>query len=256
MPSLVEQVIAQTEDYLKTIQKRPIVIGISGPQGSGKTYLVQQLVKYFQQYCNTIGFSVDDLYLTRTELDALEKQPNPLLHSRGLPGTHDVALGTKILSHLTKRQPVEIPVFDKSLFEGKGDRNGFVSIQGPDIIFFEGWFLGFVPTNDLATRFQCPNTYLQKYRLQDLQAINDNLKQYQEWLSFVDAMLIIRTNDLNNILTWRWQQEQDLIQKRGNGMSKDQVQTFVQRFMPLYELYQAQFLPSTIFEIDIKRNVL
>ncbi len=40
--------------------------------------------------------------------------------------------------------PIEVPIFDKSLHNGNGDRVGFEKWEFmPDFVIFEGWFIGF-----------------------------------------------------------------------------------------------------------------
>ena len=41
--------------------------------------------------------SIDDLYLTRAARQALGQSVHPLLETRGVPGTHDVALGLAVI---------------------------------------------------------------------------------------------------------------------------------------------------------------
>lgn len=74
--------------------------------------------------------SLDDLYKTHAELQELKRNypENKLLHGRGQPGTHDVELGARLLEQLRNinesgaTTPVALPVYDKSLFDGQGDR--------------------------------------------------------------------------------------------------------------------------------------
>ena len=75
----------------------PLIIGISGPQGSGKSYLTNQLYNYLQTKYHpnlkTIQFSMDDFYLCKSDQDKLnDSTENPLLKGRGLPGTHELSL--------------------------------------------------------------------------------------------------------------------------------------------------------------------
>lgn len=79
-------------------------IGISAPQGCGKTTLVTELEKLLEHDglpCAAV--SIDDFYLTHCDQAALAHahQDNWLLHGRGHAGTHDLALGTKVLQDLT-----------------------------------------------------------------------------------------------------------------------------------------------------------
>jgi D-glycerate 3-kinase len=109
--------------------------------------------------------SIDDLYLPHPQLVQLaQSQPsNPLWQGRGLPGTHDVELGVKVLTALKNgAQELEIPRFDKSLHDGQGDRlpmdgSGIMINQPPpiDVVILEGWCVGFCPItqNELQNRW-------------------------------------------------------------------------------------------------------
>lgn len=79
-------------------------IGISAPQGCGKTTLVTELEKLLEHeglLCAAV--SIDDFYLTNADQNSLAEahKDNWLLQGRGHAGTHDVALGTKTLQELT-----------------------------------------------------------------------------------------------------------------------------------------------------------
>lgn len=94
-----------------------------------------------------VFLSLDDLYLPHKELSALSQtnSKNAMLSGRGLPGTHDLPLGRQVLQSLReinagKEKVVELPIYDKSQFGGKGDRARETKrVQGPlDLVIFEG----------------------------------------------------------------------------------------------------------------------
>ena len=58
--------------------------------------------------------SLDDLYLGPAARARLAATVDPLLATRGVPGTHDVALGRAVLAKLVARKPVALPRFDKA----------------------------------------------------------------------------------------------------------------------------------------------
>ena len=72
-----------------------------------------------------------------------------MLQYRGNAATHDMALGSDTLSSLTSSSASTVPVprYDKSKFEGRGDRadaSTWPAVELPlDIVLFEGWMLGF-----------------------------------------------------------------------------------------------------------------
>jgi D-glycerate 3-kinase len=70
-------------------------------QGSGKTTLARALATAATaQGITTACLSLDDLYLTRAERLELSAKVHPLLATRGVPGTHDVSLGLRVIDAL------------------------------------------------------------------------------------------------------------------------------------------------------------
>lgn len=116
--------------YLREQHKRggPLVIGVSAPQGCGKTTLVEHLQAALGSAnfrCATL--SLDDLYLTAAEQAKLAQvhASNPLLRYRGNAGTHDLQLADQVLIQLEQAKPgdvVRLPRYDKSVNSGRGDR--------------------------------------------------------------------------------------------------------------------------------------
>ena len=79
---------------------KPVVIGVNGAQGSGKSTLSRILEFILSNPFNktVLHLSIDDLYLSREKREINANKIHPLLRVRGVPGTHDVELGNKILS--------------------------------------------------------------------------------------------------------------------------------------------------------------
>jgi len=113
---------------------------------------------------------------------------------RGEPSTHDLELGLSVFTALKNRQPVKIPAYDKSRFEGQGDRSErstWLEVNKPgeptvDVVVFEGWCVGFRPLKEDeverlwkdAKEGGLGETQLSKHRLSDLLFINEALKGY------------------------------------------------------------------------------
>lgn len=78
----------------------PLIVGINGSQGSGKTTLCRFLEVLLREShgLNAATLSLDDLDLTRSERALLAATVHPLIATRGVPGTHDVALGEAVLA--------------------------------------------------------------------------------------------------------------------------------------------------------------
>jgi D-glycerate 3-kinase len=153
-------------------EARALVVGLSAPQGCGKTTLVNQLKSAFvSQGLTCVTLSLDDFYLTNAEQTALARrfQDNPLLQYRGNAGTHDLDLCIRTLARLLelkRGEQVAVPSYDKALCGGRGDRapvEAWSTVTGKrilgasdvrvlcldntagpvDVLLFEGWMLGF-----------------------------------------------------------------------------------------------------------------
>lgn len=125
-------------------ERRPLVVGINGAQGAGKSTLCRFLEALLEQRgLRAATLSLDDLYLTRAERLALARDEHPLFATRGVPGTHDVALGEAILDALRAGRAIVLPRFDKAADDRAPDGT---TIEGPvDVVLFEGWCVGAVP---------------------------------------------------------------------------------------------------------------
>ncbi|KAG9301164.1 hypothetical protein G9A89_012547 [Geosiphon pyriformis] len=239
------------------LSQKPLIVGVSGPQGCGKTtlcnYVAQTLSTQF--HLNVITFSMDDFYLTYNAQRSLslENPDNKLLEYRGLPGTHDIRLGAKVFEdlfrlHSDQNHSAQIPHYNKSLKNGRGDRSPkfqWTKIQKPvDIIIFEGWSLGFrsLPIVVLETIYknaqQNSSSHLPSHKFEHLVAINRYLAKYEtDWYPFLDTFIHMDPLDINYVYEWRLQQEHTMRAKGLEGMTDEQVKDFVDRYMPAYELY-------------------
>ena len=154
---------SESSDIQRTLGNgftHPLMVGISAPQGCGKTTLVDFMHDLFAlDDLHCVVMSLDDFYLTRKDqLQLAEKFPeNRMLQYRGNAGSHDMPLVLETLDALqNQRLPAAIPRFDKALFDGKGDRSPrdqWSSVTRPvDVVLFEGWMLGFQAVGRPAAR--------------------------------------------------------------------------------------------------------
>ncbi|KAJ2392094.1 hypothetical protein GGI23_005294 [Coemansia sp. RSA 2559] len=271
--------------------KRPLIVGINGAQGSGKTTMVNGLVKHLGAHkVSAIGFSLDDLYLTNRDQRELasKHRDNPLLQFRGQPGTHDIQLGRDtLLSLLNNSGETPIPVYDKSLMSGYGDRvpkSAWPTAKAPvDVVLFEGWCIGFRALTEAefaryiarvrdessennASLFK----HSRKFSDANLHQINENLKQFETQIyPLLDAWVYMRISDFDIVYRWRKDQEDDLAASGRPSLSDQQLEDFVSRFMPGYEMAAEKldrqgFLSSGILptpntlrmHLDLERNVV
>mmetsp|Transcript_6816 Transcript_6816/g.21457 ORF Transcript_6816/g.21457 Transcript_6816/m.21457 type:complete len:632 (-) Transcript_6816:94-1989(-) len=85
----------------RTTRPGPCVVFVSAPQGCGKTTICEAMVELFESEGKTaVALSYDDFYLTHPEQLEVASSGDRLLEFRGSAGTHDVALGTRVLASL------------------------------------------------------------------------------------------------------------------------------------------------------------
>lgn len=243
--------------HLHPKNRRPMVIGLNGPQGCGKSTLTAALVQLFsQENLSAITLSIDDFYFTRKEQIQLAQHfpSNPYLQQRGYPGTHDIPLGKLTLEKLKNRvYPVHIPRYDKSLYEGQGDRlpeSLWNVIHDPlDIVFLEGWMLGFTPVPD--------TTKLNPEFFQ----INNFLKYYSAWTSLLDVFIHLVPLDILFTVDWRIEAEEKMKAQGKSGMTSEVIEKYIQAFLPAYSLYLPQLLAhppvkNPYLKIALRKNRL
>ena len=154
-----------------------------------------------------------------------------LLH-RGYPGTHDVTLGVSVLTALRTLRAgssMRLPGYDRSAFEGTGDRlpeSALREVAGPlDLVVLEGWMLGFTP--------------VESAHLADpaLQAVNELLRSYSAWHALLDGSIWLEPEDHLFVREWRVEVEERAIAAGRAEMSPDRIVAFVEAFIPAYALY-------------------
>jgi D-glycerate 3-kinase len=67
-------------------------------------------------------------------------------------------------------------------------------------------------------------------------------------------LILLTTDDLANVYSWRLDQEHALREKTGSGMSDVDIVEFVRGYMPAYELYleklkRESFVPRMLEEV-------
>lgn len=207
--------------------RRPLMAGLSAPQGAGKSTLGKLLVPLLQaQGVRAVAVSIDDFYLRHEEQRQLAAAHpgNPYLQYRGYPGTHDLALGVRTLEALRAGGEVELPRYDKSAHGGRGDRSPHSErVTGPfGLVLLEGWMLGFSPV---------------PVREPALERINTLLAGYEAWHRLLDVMVCLRAEDPQSVLRWRTEAE-DVARARGRpALEPRAIEDYVRRFLPAYELY-------------------
>jgi D-glycerate 3-kinase len=218
--------------------RRPVMVGLQAPQGSGKTTLVTYLLELMPLFgLRSTTVSIDDFYLSRAGQLALSAAHpgNPYLEHRGYPGTHDIELGARTLSALrglgpgSNRQTVLVPAYDKSAHGGRGDRkqeHEWRRVEGPlDIVILEGWMLGYSPVAETAL----PDEHMA--------APNRALAAYSGWHDQLDAFIVLRALDPQYVLEWRAEAEEAMKARGLPGLDRAAIEDYIRRFLPAYAAY-------------------
>ena len=103
----------------KKTKKNPLIIGLAGGQGSGKTTISSLLTLILKKYfkLNVFKISIDDFYKTRKDRKLLSKTKHSLLMTRGVPGTHDVDLMLNFFKKIKAKnfKRLQVPAFNKAI---------------------------------------------------------------------------------------------------------------------------------------------
>jgi len=240
------------------------IVGIQGGQGTGKTTIVKIMEKRLKrQGFKVQSFSIDDFYKSWKERKALQqKYPvNPFYQiSRGLPGTHRVKFLLETLQRAKAGKDFAIPLFDKSLYDGKGDvLSKTKKVKGrQDFVIIEGWCVG-MPTITSAQLLKiCKKNSIDIKRLdpklQDYKVVLNFVKEYQPIWKLLDYQIMLKADSPEVHKRWRLLQEKRLKEKKGMGMSKQEVHAFVEPFLPFTYVCYDLIKSDVKVLIDEKHN--
>lgn len=232
--NIIEQDI---KDALARSTRQPIVIGLCGAQGSGKSTAAGQVgAALAAEGIRVVVLSLDDFYLTAAERRVLGEEVHPLLHTRGVPGTHDVALATTVLDQLRSGKSVRLPSFRKAQDDRAPSDLWRTAPPGVQIILFEGWCVGARPLSEAALAIPVNALEAEQDRSGSWRRfVNDQLAgPYQSLFARLDRLILLRAPGFEVVRTWRTEQEEDLRRAAGNGtragMSNAEIETFIQHY--------------------------
>ncbi len=208
-----------------------IIVGVSAIQGAGKTTqgeILEILLKHLGYA--SIHLSIDDHYITHKELNGL-RQKDPRYIRRGV--THDIPLAIKNLKDLKSMKDgmeVQIPIYDKGVKGGDGDRVGFKTVnKKPDFIFYDGWMVGAKGVDDESIFEKGLPALDSPEHIQFAKDINKKLDEYTLLWDLVDFMNVLYVPNYQISLKWRDQAE-DVLRVKGEGMSHEQIREFIYYF--------------------------
>jgi D-glycerate 3-kinase len=247
--------------------RRPMLVGINGCQGSGKSTLCAylELLISAKYQSRAVTLSLDDFYLNRSQRLALGQVAHPLLATRGVPGTHDMDLLREALDALLdpgREATVAVPRFDKAT----DSRMAEPALQAavPDIVLLEGWCLGALPqaVEELAepvNRLEADEDSEGTWRnFVNAALARDFLPLYAR----IDQWVMLQAPSFECVFEWRREQEMKLARARGARrgsavMDDHQLARFIQHYERLTRACLER-LPAQVdhlYQLDDQRHV-
>lgn len=246
---------------------RPLMVGVNGAQGSGKSTFCALLAPLLERVhgLTVATVSIDDVYLTRANRMQLAETIHPLCAFRGVPGTHDLHLAHAVFDELAATQSgatASIPRFDKAIDDRLPETQWESCTKPIDVVLFEGWCVG------------CPELppWEKPYNSRELKDDPDGVwarwsasclnDAYQKLFSRLDSMIMIEVPSMDTVRSSRWLQEERLWQQlhatdtpntRPAGlMTKEEVFDYVALFERHTE-HMLSELPS-VADVLVKRS--
>ena len=225
----------------KTNKKEPLIIGLAGGQGTGKTTITSIisiiLKKYFK--LDIFKISIDDFYKTRKQRTLLSKNKHSLLMTRGVPGTHDIDIMLNFFKKIKVKnfKILKLPKFNKGV-DDRCKQSLWYKIQSkPDVVILEGWCVGARSQN--SKELKKPVNSLEKIHDQNFkwrQYVNYQLKtKYKKLFNQLDYILFLKVKNFSLLRRWRLKQEKKLWLKSKNKknlkiMNKSKVKNFMDTY--------------------------
>ena len=200
----------------KKPKNKTFIIGLAGGQGTGKTTISTLIRLILSTYfkLNVFKVSIDDFYKTRKERLKLSKSKHPLLLTRGVPGTHDIDMMSKLFNNVKKKKftSMLIPKFDKSIDDRCNKKLWYKIKKKPDVLILEGWCVGAKPEkkntlNKPINKLEKILDSKKKWRLY----VNNQLKnKYLRLFDQMQSLLYLKAKNFNALKRWRIKQEKKL----------------------------------------------
>jgi len=249
---------------------RPIVVGVCGAQGSGKSTLCTVVAALLtERNWRTAVLGLDDLYLPKAQRAALAAAIHPLFRTRGPPGTHEVVLGLRVLDALTGDGPpgdVALPTFDKAS-DNRRPPDQWPHIKTPvDVVLFEGWCVGARPQASAAlaapiNALEAEEDASGRWRASVEAALAG---PYQTLFGRLDRLILLKAPSFDQVYAWRAEQEARLARRleaspdpARRTMSPDELHRFIMHYERLTRHILAE-MPSRadiVVELGLGREV-
>lgn len=243
----------------------PLVVGINGSQGSGKSTLSSLLASLLtEQGLNSVTLSLDDFYHTRAERHHLGDAVHPLLETRGVPGTHDIHLAEAVINALSQDEgEVKLPRFNKAIDDRRPEEEWPVATLPVKVIIFEGWCLGTPP--QLDTELQSPVNSFEEDEDHDhawRRFVNEQLREFYPALSNrIHYWVLLKAPNFDCVYRWRQEQEDRLAASEtadAKIMTAPQLHRFIQHYERLTR-HTLRTMPDRVDEVfcmDENRQII
>ena len=246
----------------KVNKKRPLIIGLAGGQGSGKTTISSILTLILQKYfkLNVFKVSIDDFYKTRKDRNLLSKNKHPLLMTRGVPGTHDIDLMLKFFKKVMSKnfKNLEVPKFNKAIDDRYKKSLWYKIKSKPDVIIFEGWCVGArAQTNKQLKKPINSLERIYDQRIEWRSYVNSQLKKkYKTLFKQLDGLLYLKAKNFDLLKKWRLKQERKLwVQTKNKKNLKIMSSGDVINFMQTYQRITQQMFKDAVRSSSIIMNL-
>jgi D-glycerate 3-kinase len=250
----------------KRVRKnKPLIIGLAGGQGSGKTTISSILTLILQKYFKLSVFkiSIDDFYKTRQDRKILSNIKHPLLMTRGVPGTHDIELILKFFKKVKTKnfKSLKVPKFNKAIDDRCKKKLWYKLKSKPDVVIFEGWCVG----AKAQTNRQLKKPINSIEKVYDRAAkwrthVNNQLKtKYKSLFKQLDGLLYLKAKNFNLLRNWRLKQERKLWVKTKNKknlkiMSSGDVINFMQTYQRITQQMFKDAIKSSSVIMNLNSN--
>ena len=230
----------------KAKKKGPLIVGLAGGQGSGKTTISSILSLILKKYFKLKVFkiSIDDFYKTKKQREILSKNKHSLLLTRGVPGTHDIKIMLDFFRKIKTKnfKSLKLPKFNKANDDRYKKKHWYKLKSRPDVVIFEGWCVGAKPQS--LRLLKKPINAIEKAYDKSLKwrrFVNLQLKtNYKKLYSQLDSLLYLKVKNFNLLKKWRIKQEEKLWLKSKSRknlkiMNKKEVINFMQTYQRITE---------------------
>ncbi len=245
--NIIYQVVNQILEIKKT--KKNLFCLLSGAQGSGKSTFANLIKKKLaKKKLKILVLSIDDFYYSKKDRFKLSKSISPLLITRGVPGTHDLANLQKVLKLFQQNKKIEykLPLFSKA--EDDLLNTKFHLLKFPyDIFILEGWCVNY--KGEKVNSLKKPINQLEKLFDQSLRwrkYVNIKSKEYFKKIYIKsDCSILLKIPSFQYVFKFRKKQETTIPKKK--QMSNQQLK----KFISFYERITKNLLVSKKNDFDI-----